>query len=64
MVGKCYFQWVRNLLLKNVRNMKIIHATSRAPVIVRASIARYISVDRIQCVIQFYLIFSFVQASF
>lgn len=57
LVRKCCFQCVRNLLLKTVRNIKIIRATSGAPVTVRASIARRISFDRIQCVIHFYLIF-------
>lgn len=51
---KCCFQCVRYLSLKTVKTIKI----KLPPVIVWASIARWISIDHIQCVIHFYLIFS------
>lgn len=49
---KCYFQCVRYLSLKTVKNIKVI----LPPVVVCASIARWISVDHIQCAIHFYSI--------
>lgn len=52
---KCCFQCVRYLSLKTVKTIKI----KQPPVIVWASIVRWISIDRIHCVIHFYLIFLF-----